>query len=103
MLRFVGYVATKRGFAATLKATADSHTELFEYVHGRIRGAFKTLVDAAIAAGTVRPDARSDDLIRALGGICMVSDQPGAEDQSRRLVSLLMDGLRFGAAGRAGS
>ena len=32
----------------------------------------------------------------------MVSDQAGWQDQARRLVSLLMDGLRYGATGNAG-
>jgi AcrR family transcriptional regulator len=103
MLRFVGYVATKRGLAATLKATADSHTELFKYVHDRIRGAFGDLISHAAAAKTIRSDVNVDDMVRALGGICMVSDPPVDEQQSRRLVALLMDGLRFGATHRAGS
>lgn len=98
MRSFVGYVATKRGLAATLKLSADgSHTELFAYVHDRIRAAIKSLVDTASATGRIRSDVNGDDLIRALGGICMVSDQAGWQDQARRLVSLLMDGLRYGA------
>ena len=98
MRDFVGYVATKRGLAATLKLSADdSHKELFAYVHDRIRAAIKSLVDAASATGRIRSDVDGDDLIRALGGICMVSDQVSWQDQARRLVSLLMDGLRYGA------
>ena len=98
MRDFVGYVATKRGLAATLKLSADdSHTELFAYVHERIKAAIKSLVDAACATGRIRSDVDGGDLIRALGGICMVSDQAGWQDQARRLVSLLMDGLRYGA------
>jgi len=98
MRDFVGYVATKRGLAATLKLSADdSHSELFAYVHERIKAAIKSLVDAAAATGRIRSDVEGADLIRALGGICMVSDQAGWQDQARRLVSLLMDGLRYGA------
>jgi hypothetical protein len=70
---------------------------LFAYVHERLRGAIKSLVDASSATGRIRSDVDGSDLIRALGGICMVSDQVGWQDQARRLVSLLMDGLRYGA------
>src|SRR5450631_3740575 len=98
MRDFVGYVATKRGLAATLKLDgADTHADLFAYVHDRIRAALKSLIDAAAATGRIRSDVDGTDLMRALGGICMVSDQPGWQEQARRLVSLLMDGLRYGA------
>jgi AcrR family transcriptional regulator len=98
MRDFVGYIATKRGLAATLKLDgADTHADLFAYVHDRIRAAIKSLIDAAAATGRIRSDVDGLDLIRALGGICMVSDQAGWEDQARRLVSLLMDGLRYSA------
>jgi AcrR family transcriptional regulator len=97
MLTFVGYVATKRGLASTLKLAADKNAELFAYVHTRIRASMATLVEAAVASGQIRADASSADLLRALGGVCMVSDQPDWQEQSRRLVALLMDGLRYGA------
>jgi AcrR family transcriptional regulator len=99
MREFVGYVATKRGLAATLKLAGDTHADLFAHVHQRIRSAIGSLVDAAAATGRIRSDVDGTDLIRALGGICMVSDQDGWQDRARRLVSLLMDGLRYGAPG----
>jgi AcrR family transcriptional regulator len=101
MLRFVGYVATKRGLAATLKTTADSHAELFAYVHGLITTSITSLLDAAAKTGKIRGDVDGLDLMRALGGICMASDQVGSQDQARRLVALLMDGMRYGAPERA--
>src|SRR5450755_4221387 len=99
MLNFVGYIATKRGLAATLKLASDTHADLFTYVHDRIRAAVRSLVASAASTGRIRGDVDGADLIRALGGICMVSDQVGWQDQARRLVSLLMDGLRYGATG----
>ena len=99
MLNFVGYVATKRGLAATLKLASDTHADLFAYVHDRIRTAMRSLIASAAATGRIRGDVDGADLIRALGGICMVSDQAGWQEQARRLVSLLMDGLRYGATG----
>jgi len=99
MLNFVGYIATKRGLATTLKLSSDTHADLFAYVHDRIRTAIGSLITNGAATGRIRSDVDGADLIRALGGICMVSDQSGWQEQARRLVSLLMDGLRYGATG----
>ncbi|MCW2540205.1 MAG: TetR family transcriptional regulator [Frankiales bacterium] len=97
MQRFIGYVATKRGLASVLKAAPENHTELFGYVHQIMIDAVAKLLNAASAQGQIRADMDPNDLLRAMGGICLVSDQPGWEDQAMRLISLLMDGLRFGA------
>ncbi len=100
MERFVGYVATKRGLAGALKLAGDGeHSELFAYVHARINTALEALVAAAAATGRVRSDVDGLLVIRALSGICMVGDQ--AQKQARQLITLLMDGLRFGAPANA--
>jgi AcrR family transcriptional regulator len=101
MERYVEYVATKRGLAATLKAAVDRDDQLFVTVRQRINEAMESLLAAAIAAGRLRSDVRSADLIRALGGICMTSDAEDWREQSLRLLALLMDGLRYGAASPA--
>ncbi|HTY73201.1 MAG TPA: helix-turn-helix domain-containing protein [Actinomycetes bacterium] len=97
MERYVEYVATKRGLAATLKAAVESHDEMFAQVRQRIHGAADSLLDAAVSSGRIRPDVQGADLLRALGGICMVSDSDGWQEQSMRLIKLLVDGLRYGA------
>ena len=96
MFAFVGYAATKRGLGAVLKLAAN-RAELFAEVRARIRSAMDSLVDAAVDAGSIRADADAGDLLSAVSGVCMISDQPDWQDQSRRLVKLLMDGLRYGA------
>jgi AcrR family transcriptional regulator len=94
---FVGYVATKRGLASTLKQAADGNADLFAHVHNRLRTTMETLVTAAADSGEIRADVSPADLLRAIGGVCMVSDQPNWQEQAHRLVALLMDGLRYGA------
>ena len=49
----------------------------------------------ASKTGAIRSDVDASDLLKALSGICLVSDQPDWQDQARRLVSLLHDGLRY--------
>jgi AcrR family transcriptional regulator len=95
MERFVEHVATKRGMATALKAVVGKDSELFSYCHGRIRGAVDLLLANAVASGDIRSDVDAADLLKALSGICLVSDQPGWQEQARRLVSLLHDGLRY--------
>ena len=101
MEQFVAYVATKRGMAMALKAVIGKDSELFAYCHGLIRESVSMLLTAAAESGDIRSDVDAPDLLRALSGICLVSDQPDWQDQARRLVSLLHDGLRYGAPGSA--
>jgi len=58
----------------------------------------RRLVDAAIAGGFIRNDIDSSDVLHALSGIYTAPESPDWRDRSRRLVSLLMDGLRWGAS-----
>ena len=102
MHRFAGYVAKKRGMAAALKSALGADNELFTYSRERIHGALGMLLKAAVESGSVRPDTDSEDVIRALSGICMASDLPG-EDRTGRLIDLIVDGLRFGAPAPASS
>ena len=96
MRRFIGYAATKRGMAVALKEMVGADSDLFTTSRERINGAISRLVRAAVDSGQVRRDANPDDLLRAMSGFCLVSDQPGWQDQALRLVSLLLDGLRYG-------
>jgi AcrR family transcriptional regulator len=97
LVRFIGYLATKRGLVGILKAASDDNNELFVLVRKRMIDSVTMLLDAAAGAGRIRADLPAEDLMRALGGICMATDNPAGEDQARRLLDLLMDGLRFGA------
>ncbi len=97
MQLFVRHVATKRGMLSVLKPMLSSNPSFFADTRGRATAAATKLLEAGVAAGTVRADVQGVDLLRAVGGICMSADQErsGASD---RLVGLLFDGLRHGAA-----
>jgi AcrR family transcriptional regulator len=98
MQLFVRHVATKRGMSSLLKPLMSSNANFLEQTRGRASAAASKLLEAGVAAGTVRADVDGGDLLRAVGGICMSTDQERSE-ASERLVSLLFDGLRHGAAG----
>lgn len=99
MRHFAGYVARKKGMAMALKSVLGADSELFKHSHQRIRTAMGTLIAAGTEAGTIRDDVEADDLLRAMGGICMATDSPDWADRTARLVDLLVDGLRYGASG----
>ncbi len=96
MNRFVSYIAAKRGMAQSLRVLLNSNSELFAESAGVISGAFRQLVDRAAAEGLIRNDVESTDLLHALSSIYSIPDSPEWRERSRRLVRLLMDGLRWG-------
>lgn len=96
MQLFVRHVATKRGMLSVLKPMLSSNPSFFADTKGRATAAATKLLEAGVAAGTVRADIDGGDLLRAVGGVCMSTDQDRS-DASDRLVGLLFDGLRHGA------
>ncbi len=95
MRLFVRHVATKRGMLSALKPMLSSNPNFSAQTRGRATAAATKLLEAGVAAGTIRPDVDGGDLLRAVGGICMSTDQERSE-ASERLVGLLFDGLRHG-------
>lgn len=101
MQRFVAYVATKKGLATHLKTVVAADSDLFASSHERLSAAMERLVEAARESGEIRADADPMDVLRALSGVCLMSDLPGWQDQACRISGLLMDGLRYGATAPA--
>jgi AcrR family transcriptional regulator len=97
MHRFVNYIAAKRGMAQSLRILLNSNSELFAESSGIISGALRQLVDNAAAKDMIRNDVESTDLLHALSSIYSIPDSPEWRERSRRLIRLLMDGLKWGA------
>jgi AcrR family transcriptional regulator len=97
MQRFVDFIAAKRGLAAALHSGDPAYEALPAYFDERLLPAFRSLLDAAIAAGEVRADIEPKELLYAVAHLCSSSHGQSA-DQSRRMVALLLDGLRYGAS-----
>jgi AcrR family transcriptional regulator len=95
LLRFVEYVAAKRGMAAALKSVVGADSELFAESHRRISESITRLVEAGVGSGAIRDDVEPMDLLRAVSGICLATDREDWRQHARRLVALLMDGMRY--------
>jgi AcrR family transcriptional regulator len=99
MNRVVDYAAMKRGISGALRSLAASGSDIYDDTRRQMLAALTQLLEAGIAAGTIRPDADAEDVLRAIGAIWLIPDEPGWADYARRVLALLMDGLRHGAPG----
>jgi AcrR family transcriptional regulator len=91
---FVDYIATKRLIAPSLAAAVGKSPTLYASSLELITNAISTLVKRAVASGEVRKDIDPSDLLRAMVGVSYGNPDLGWEASARRLIDLLMDGLR---------
>jgi AcrR family transcriptional regulator len=91
---FVDYIATKRLIAPSLASVAGRSPTLYATSVELITHAISTLVTRAVASGDVRKDVDASDLLRALVGVSYGNPDVGWEASARRLIDILMDGLR---------
>jgi AcrR family transcriptional regulator len=88
--RYVDFIAAKRGLSAALHSGNPAFESLPIYFQDKLRPALQRLLQAAAAAGEVRADIDPAELLLAVARLCAPNDQ-----QSRRMVALLVDGLRY--------
>jgi AcrR family transcriptional regulator len=99
MQRYVDFIAAKRGLAAALYSGNPAFEALPAYFEKRLTPALRKLLDAAVAAGEARAGVEPYDLLRAVALISK-PDSDGDSANARRMVALLVDGLRYGAGRR---
>lgn len=97
MDRFVDYMTTKHGMADALRAVIASGGNPFSESRDRLLAAITALLQAGAVAGTLRPDVEPADVLTSLSGVSMVTANQTQPDQARRILDLLMDGLRYRA------
>jgi AcrR family transcriptional regulator len=100
--RYMEFITTKRGLASALYSGDPAFDSLPAYFEQHLGPALTTLLDAAVAAGAVRPGLDANDLLRAVGNLCQGGPDVGA-CHTQRMVDLLIDGLRYGARPSADS
>ncbi|MGK5742011.1 TetR/AcrR family transcriptional regulator [Micromonospora sp. URMC 103] len=96
---FIDYLAAKRGMADALRLVIASGANPYAESRDRLYTALDLLLAAGIEAGAVRADVPAADVLASLSGVSLAAGDPDRRDQARRLLDLLMDGLRH----RAGS
>ncbi|WP_425145533.1 TetR/AcrR family transcriptional regulator [Deinococcus sp.] len=100
MQRFIDYMAAKRGMSEALRSVTLSEDDISSSsgLKKEIVSTLAALLERAVAAGTIRDDMDAEDVFRAMSGICLVSSEQDWQDRARRLLDLMMDGLRYGAS-----
>jgi len=92
--RFIAYVATKQALAEELFAVADRDSDVFRACRVAFYTAGEPLLRRAQEAGAVRPDVSVDDVVKMVGGIAKI--QGADQDTIERILSVALDGLRYG-------
>lgn len=96
MQRYVDFITAKRGLAAALYSGNPAFDTLPAYFLARLQPALQSLLTAAAEAGEMRAGVEPGDLLRAAASLCTPAHDVGP-DHARRMVALLVDGLRYGA------
>ena len=91
--RYVGLIAAKRGLAAALRSGEPAYEDLPHYFERRLEPALGGLLEAA--AGEIAAEVSAAELLRAVPLLC-APDHHGDFTQSRRMIALLVNGLRYG-------
>ncbi|GMA23807.1 TetR family transcriptional regulator [Luteimicrobium album] len=95
---FVGYVSRKKGMTSALReAMGPDSDAIFADVHERLEGAASLLLGAAQQAGMARTDAEPLDILRSVSGMCMAAAASQDPERTKRVLALVLDGLRYGA------
>jgi AcrR family transcriptional regulator len=92
---FSGHASAKRDlFEALSSAGIDIKSQCFEMMDEMKRN-IDTLRRRAVAAGAIRADVSTDEMVGLVIGACQVGGHTGADDESlQRMVKIVCDGLR---------
>jgi AcrR family transcriptional regulator len=95
--RYVDFVGTKRGLAAALHSGDPAYDVLPAYFEKRLLPALESLLKSAATAGSIRAGVEPYDLLSAVASLC-ASSRDNDPARARRMIGLLLDGLRYGAS-----
>jgi AcrR family transcriptional regulator len=89
---FVRYAQGKRTFLNELREAFDKNPDLRLDMLDRVQQAMQLVVGRAQHAGVVRSDVSGSDLMQLVGPMC--TNATLSVDQSTRLLTMILDGLR---------
>ena len=88
---FVDFLVTKHGLAEAMRSDEASFQTLHDYFLGRLVPVCASLLEAAAAAGEIRPGVDALALMFAIGNLCIGAGDPRYD--ARGMVHLLVAGL----------
>jgi AcrR family transcriptional regulator len=90
---FVRYAQGKRTFLNELREAFERDPELRVRMLDRVEEAIQLVIGRAQKAGVVRTDVDGKDVMQLVGPMC--TNATLTEDQSMRLLGMILDGLRL--------
>ncbi len=94
MLLFVDLMETKQALREALNAMVGGTTELYANSGEMIKRSIENLTARAVVSGDIRLDMEPLDLLRAVAGVATASAGPNWAENARRLVDVLLLGMR---------
>ncbi|MDA8292353.1 MAG: helix-turn-helix domain containing protein [Actinomycetota bacterium] len=91
---FGDWIATKNGMLDTLVAMVESGEIPHAQTQSELLAAIDEILGAGRATGELRADVTAEDVAAGLIGIFTVAPEPEHGARARRLLDILMDGLR---------
>ncbi|MFD4510867.1 TetR/AcrR family transcriptional regulator [Streptomyces sp. NPDC058464] len=98
MDHFARYASTKRESADALRAVLVSDIATASQTRVRLCAVVQAILDAGVAAGTLRDDVRAEDIVATLVGMFTTTSLAGGHEQLDRMLDLLMDAVRHPAS-----
>jgi AcrR family transcriptional regulator len=100
LYRYADFIVTKRGLAEALRAGRNPAFEsLPAYFYQKLGPALAALLKVANETGEINVDIEPDELLRVVANMS-VPDERDKPARGRRMVELLVDGMRFRASSR---
>jgi AcrR family transcriptional regulator len=94
MDRFSDYVTAKREMADTLRAVVAAGNVTVSQIREQLAEAVRKMLDAGVAAGSLRDDVRAEDIVATVVGMFTATSFAGGNEQLQRMLNLLMDAVR---------
>jgi AcrR family transcriptional regulator len=90
---YIRYAGTKKVLLTELRQAFEKHPDLKSRARETIASSFDIVIERAKQAGVVRDDVSGSDVMQLLTPIC--TNETLSADQTRRLVGMILDGLRM--------
>jgi AcrR family transcriptional regulator len=85
------YIRVKHGLGEALHNAAVQNA--IDETYAPVVAAVARLLDAGVAAGSVRPDLEPADILLLMGFLWRVSPDDGGREQGRRVMEIVFDGV----------
>lgn len=102
MDRLAEFAMAKAGLADAIRQVTGAPGSPAKPTHTPVTSAAEVLLRAGEEAGTIRPGITAEDFMLAIAGLWQLDPHDDWRTRAARLLDLVMDGLRAGAAGPRG-